>query len=275
MFNESAPDPRIDISKASIARVYDALLGGKDNYEVDRVVFRSIVEASPEAPKSATAIREWLVRVVTWLAGPAGMDQFLDLGSGLPTVQNTHEVAQRANPDAHVVYVDNDPIVSAHGRAILASNEKTRFAELDLTKPEEVLSHPTVTSFLELDRPFALMQCNTLHHLMDDENPREIMQAYIEELPSGSYVALCHFWDPVDEDPELSAFAKEMERRLTGSTMGSGRFRTRAEIASYVEGLELVEPGLVNLHEWWPGGPRMVPITNMDRVFLSGVARKP
>jgi S-adenosyl methyltransferase len=275
MSNDSGLDPRIDTTKASIARVYDALLGGKDNYEADRAVYRSIVEASPEAPKSATAIREWLVRVVTWLAGPAGMDQFLDLGSGLPTVQNTHEVAQRTNSDARVVYVDNDPIVSAHGRAILAGDPNTRFAELDLTKPEDVLSHPTVAGFLELDRPFVLMQCNTLHHLMDGENPREIMKAYIDALPSGSYAALCHFWDPADENPELSAFAKDMEQRLTGSTMGSGRFRTRAEVAGFLEGMELVEPGLVNLHEWWPGGPRTTPITNMDRVFLSGVARKP
>jgi hypothetical protein len=273
--SEPGLGPGIDITKASVARVYDALLGGKNNYEVDRVVYGSIVEASPDAPKTATAIREWLVRVVTWLAGPAGMDQFLDLGSGLPTVQNTHEVAQRTNPDAIVVYVDNDPVVSVHGRALLAANEQTFFAELDLTKPDEVLSDKMVASHLEFDRPLVLMQCNTLHHLMDEDDPHGIMRTYINALPSGSYVALCHFWDPADEDPELSVFAKDMEQRMTGSTMGSGRFRNRREIEGFMEGLELVEPGLVNLHEWWPGGPRVTPITNMDRVFLSGIGRKP
>ncbi|WP_199431471.1 SAM-dependent methyltransferase [Qaidamihabitans albus] len=273
--NEQAPVPVIDTSVASVARVYDALLGGKDNYEVDRVVYRSVLEASPEAPRTATAIRQWLVRVVRWLAGPAGMDQFLDLGSGLPTVENTHEVAQRVNPDARVVYVDNDPVVSAHGRALLEENDRTHFVEMDLTEPERVLAHPAVTENLDLERPFVLMQCNTLHHLMDDENPYQIMKTYVDALPSGSYAALCHFWDPAEENAEFSAFARDMEQRLTGSTMGSGRFRTRQEIRSYLDGLELVEPGLVMLHEWWPEGPRLEPLTNMDQVFLSGVAQKP
>ncbi|MQA09092.1 MAG: hypothetical protein GEU98_11210 [Pseudonocardiaceae bacterium] len=265
----------IDTSTASVARVYDALLGGKDNYEVDRVVYRSVLESSPEAPRTAQAIRQWLVRVVRWLAGPAGMDQFLDLGSGLPTVENTHEVAQRVNPEARVVYIDNDPIVGAHGRALLEENDYTHFAEADLTRPSELLQHPVVTQHLDLERPYVLMQCNTLHHLMDEENPYEIMRSYLDALPSGSYAALCHFWDPAEEDAELSEFAKDMEARLTESSMGSGRFRTRKQIESYLEGLELVEPGLVMLHEWWPEGPRLSPLTNMDQVFLSGVGRKP
>ncbi|WP_028662976.1 SAM-dependent methyltransferase [Saccharomonospora halophila] len=271
----SGGETTIDSTKASVARVYDALLGGKDNYEVDRVVYRSVLESDPQAPATAVAIREWLVRVVRWLAGPAGMDQFLDCGSGLPTQENTHEAAQRLNPEARVVYVDNDPVVGAHGRALLEENPFTHFVEADLVDPEALLRHPDVTRNLDLDRPYVLMQCNTLHHLMDDEDPLGIMRRYVDALPSGSYVALCHFWDPQDEDPESSTFAGDMEQRLTGSSMGSGRFRTRDEIAAYLEGLEPVEPGLVRLHEWWPDGPRLTPLTSMDRVLLSGVARKP
>jgi hypothetical protein len=267
--------PHIDTTTASVARVYDALLGGKDNYEVDRIVYRAVVEADPLAPGAAKAIRKWLGRCVRWLADEAEMDQFLDCGSGLPTVENTHEAAQRANPEARVVYIDNDPTVIAHGRALLEDNDFTHFADADLTKPGELLRHPVVTKYLDLDRPYVLMQCNTLHHLMDDVNPGEIMASYIRALPSGSYVALCHFYDPGDEDPELSAFAKDMERRLSESSMGSGRFRSREEITSFLDGLELVEPGLVKLHEWYPNGPRLKAPSPMEHSFLAGVARKP
>jgi len=265
----------IDTSKASVARVYDALLGGKDNFEVDQAVYRSVVEADPLAPQAARAIRRWLVRCVRWLADEAGMDQFLDCGAGLPTAENTHEAAQRVNHNAEVVYVDNDPIVCAHGSALLATNARTHFVGGDLAEPDKLLRHPVITGNLDLARPYVLMQCNTLHHLPDERNPREIMAAYIEALPSGSYVALCHFYDPGDSDPEMSAFSRDMEKRLSGSSMESGRFRTREEISSYFEGLELVEPGLVKLHEWWPNGPRLKPFSPMEHSFLAGVARKP
>ncbi|MBB4929652.1 hypothetical protein F4561_000472 [Lipingzhangella halophila] len=270
----SATPAGIDASTASVARVYDAILGGEHNYEVDQEVAQSIFEVSPDARRTAQAIRQWLVRVVRWLSGPAGMDQFLDVGSGLPTAENTHEVAQRNNPRARVVYVDNDPLVSAHSDTLLGANPNANFVEGDLTRPQELLRHPTVTGTLELDRPFVLMQCNTLHHLMDEQRPHELMRTYIDALPSGSYVALCHFWDPADEDPELSEFAREVEHRFSTSSMASGRFRTRAEITSYFDGLELVEPGLVELHEWWPDGPRTQPLIPMDHVFLGGVGRK-
>lgn len=266
---------KVDTNTASVARVYDAILGGDNNYEVDQEVFRSLLEVSPDAPRTARAIRKWLVRVVRWLSGPAGMDQFLDVGSGLPTKENTHEVAQYHNPQARIIYADNDPLVSTHSHTLLEGNENAHFLKADLTTPRELLHHPTVTEHLDFERPLVLMQCNTLHHLADEQRPYEIMRAYIDALPSGSYVALCHFWNPAEEDPELSEFASEVEHRFSGSSMGSGRFRTRATIASYLEGLELVEPGLVKLHEWWPDGPRMDPLIPMDKVFLGGVARKP
>ncbi|RNL85286.1 SAM-dependent methyltransferase [Halostreptopolyspora alba] len=272
--NDAVPSG-VDTSTASVARVYDAILGGEHNFDVDREVSKLIFEVSPDARRTAQSIRQWLVRVVRWLSGPAGMDQFLDVGSGLPTSDNTHEVAQRNNPEARVVYVDNDPLVQAYSDTLLGDNPNANFLQGDLTRPQELLSHPTVTENLDLDRPFVLMQSNTLHHLMDEQRPYDLMRTYVDALPSGSYVALCHFWDPAEEDAELSEFAKEIEHRFSTSSMASGRFRTRAEISSYVEGLELVEPGLVKLHEWWPDGPRMEPLIPMDHVFLSCVARKP
>jgi hypothetical protein len=265
----------IDLENASVARVYDALLGGKDNFASDREVYRSIVAADPLAPHAAQEVRRCLGRVVDWLVRQAGVDQFLDLGSGLPTAENTHEIAQRINPDAEVVYVDNDPSVIAHGRALMQDNESTWFTAGDLADPDAILDCPVVSGKLDLQRPYALVQFGTLHHLDDSSDPRAIMQKYVERLPSGAYVALCHFFDAGEEDPDQSAFAQEMQQRLVGSSMGSGRFRTRAEILSFLEGMDLVEPGLVKVHEWWPIGPRMTELSRMDHSVVVAVARKP
>ena len=265
----------IDLENASVARVYDALLGGKDNFASDREVYRSIVEADPLAPHAAQAIRRCLGRAVDWLVRQAGMDQFLDLGSGLPTAENTHEIAQRADPEARVVYVDNDPTVVAHGRALLQDNEQTWFTPADLTRPDAVLDDPVVRGRLDLARPYVLMQFNTLHHIDDAHRPGEIMREYVDRLPSGSYATLCHFYDPGPDEPEQSAFAQDMQVRLAGSSMGSGWFRREEEILSYLGGLELVEPGLVKLHEWWPVGPRIDELSRMDHALVVAVGRKP
>jgi hypothetical protein len=264
----------IDTSKASIARVYDAFLGGKDNYEVDREVVRAILEISPDSPAVAREFRDALVRMVRFLVASAGIDQFLDCGSGLPTAENTHQVAQRINSEATVVYFDNDPIVAAHGRALLEDNDRTHFGVADLRQPEEVLRHPAVTRHLDFARPLALMQCGTMHHLEDSERPDQIMARYIEALPSGSYVAISHFYDPADGSP-ISELAREAERRFQASSMGTGRYRTMTEIAAYLDGLELVEPGLVPNFVWWPDGPWISPIPDLARCTLVGLARKP
>ena len=265
----------IDLENASVARVYDALLGGKDNFASDREVYRSVVAADPLAPRAAQEVRRCLGRVVDWLVRQAGMDQFLDLGSGLPTAENTHEIAQRINPDADVVYVDNDPSVIAHGRALMQDDESTWFTAGDLADPDGILDCPVISEKLDLQRPYALVQFSTLHHVADSGNPRDIMQKYVQRLPSGSYVALCHFFDAGAEDPQQSAFAQDMQQRLLGSSMGSGWFRTRAEILSFLDGLDLVEPGLVKVHEWWPVGPRCTELSQMDESVVVAVARKP
>jgi SAM-dependent methyltransferase len=265
--------PKIDTTRASIARVYDASGGGKDNYEVDRELHRRAMEIMPDVDGGRIRIRNWLIRVVRFLAGPGGIDQFLDIGSGLPTAENTHEAAQRLNPEAVVVYVDNDPVVIAHGRAILEENEHTHFIAGDLRNPREILQHAVVTKHLDFTRPVALIQSATLHHVEDDENPHEVMAEYVAALPSGSYVALSHFHNPSDGS-RLAGLAQSMEDLYRGG-LGSGRFRTRAEIEAFLEGLELVEPGLVRLEEWWPDGPRLRPLDDSDHLVLGAVARKP
>jgi S-adenosyl methyltransferase len=270
---DDAVTPRIDTTRPSVARVYDMFLGGKDHYEVDREVYRRTMEIEPSTPLLARAMRQWLIRVVRYLSDRANIDQFLDCGSGLPTAENTHQVAQRVNAEATVVYVDNDPMVIAHGRALLEENDRTHFLAGDLRDPEALFAHPTVTRYLDFDRPLALMQCGTIHHLEDSDNPRELMARYIERLPSGSFVALSHFCDPADGS-ETSALAKVLEANLRAA-VGSGRCRTPAQIESLLDGLELLEPGVVPVGEWWPDGPRLKPLAAVDRIGYGAVGRKP
>jgi S-adenosyl methyltransferase len=279
----SDPGPRsgvrvpvgVDPTRASIARVYDATLGGKDNYAVDREVVRKIEEVAPGQSDVARMNRRWLVRVVRYLAGPdAGIDQFLDVGSGLPTLENTHDVAQRRNPEARVVYVDNDPVCNAYGRALLEANEHTHFVAADLTEPRTLLAHPDVTTYLDLTQPVALILCGILHHVDDELDPVGIMSKYIDALPSGSFVAITSFWNP-DDKSDASRMAKELERRFTTLGLGSGWYRTRDEIAAFFCGLPFVAPGLVELDDWWPAGPPLRPRPTEERLLLGGVARKP
>src|SRR6201999_2281334 len=153
---------------------------------------------APQMKLLGRAGRNWLVRVSRFLAGSAGLDQFLDLGAGLPAAENTHQAAQRMNPDARVVYVDNDPVVAAHGRALLEENDNTRLVNADLTRPDEIFTDPEITRHLDLTQPLALIHSSTVHHISDSEKPAEMMRRYIELLPSGSYLALSHFADPQD-----------------------------------------------------------------------------
>jgi len=263
----------IDTAKASVARVYDAFLGGKDNYEVDREVFRRVQQAAPEARLLAWDNRNFLIRVTRFIASETGVTQFLDCGSGLPTAENTHQVAQRIQPDARVVYVDNDPVVLAHGRALLEENDQTHLSAADIFEPREILDDEIVRKHLDFSQPIALFQLGTLHHYDGERSPGDIMQEYIEGLPSGSYVALSHFFDP--ESSEHSELARRMEQIFLHSPMGSGMFRTRTEIESMFPGLELVEPGLTRCADWWPDGPRVKPLDQVSHCILGAVGRKP
>lgn len=267
----------IDTTKASIARVYDAALDGKDNFEVDREVLRQVGQAAPEVKDLAWSNRRFLNRVCHYLADQAGIAQFLDCGSGLPTAENTHQIVQRVNPEAEIVYVDNDPVVIAHGQALLEENERTHFAAADIFDPNEVLAHDTVRRHLDFDEPIALLHIGTLHHYLGDDGP-QLMRTYVDALAPGSYVAIAHFFDP--ETTEHSALARKMEELFIHSPMGSGRFRTREQIRALLPGLDVLPPGpnrpadveLCDL--WWPNGPKHRPLNQAEHCIAALVGRK-
>jgi hypothetical protein len=264
----------VDQNKPSVARIYDCFLGGKDNYEIDRQVFRQISAVAPEMSQLARTGRYWLLRAVRFLAGSARITQFIDLGAGLPTTENTHQAAQRMNPLARVVYVDNDPVVAARGRALLEENDRTHLVLADLTDPEEILRGAAVGAHLDLTRPIGLLHSATMPHVPDERDPWGILARYVELLPSGSYVALSHFHDPRDGG-EGGLLATVLEDAFVNGAMGSGYFRTREQIGRMFTGLDLVEPGLTALADWWPDGPRVFAGTPADLVTLGGVGRRP
>ncbi|MFR9727646.1 SAM-dependent methyltransferase [Saccharopolyspora sp. MS10] len=264
----------IDTSRPSLARVYDFALGGKDNFAVDRELNRMLNREVPDANALARTSRAFLIRAVRFLAVEAGIDQYLDCGSGLPTAENTHQVAQRAVPESRVVYVDNDPAVAAHSRALLADNDRSHFLGADVFQPELLLADPLVRGALDFSRPLGLLHVGTLHHYDEAAGGRpvaEIMGEYLAALPSGSFLAFSHFFDPEDEH---SGPARRLQE-LLGSGMGSGFFRTRAQLEPVLAGLDLLEPGLVVADEWWPDGPRLTPLSAVGHCVIAAVARKP
>ncbi|WP_158884348.1 SAM-dependent methyltransferase [Amycolatopsis anabasis] len=263
----------VDPTRASIARVYDAFLNGKDNYEIDREVLRGVQKAAPEAQELAFENRGFLIRACRFLATQTGITQFLDCGSGLPTAENIHQVVQRVNPDATVVYIDNDPVVLAHGRALLEENEQTHFISADIFQPQEIMESEEIRRHIDFSQPIAFLQLGTLHHYDGPrERPAEMMREYLEYLPSGSYVAISHFLDPENEHSEV---ARRMEHMFLHSPMGSGTFRTRAELEELFDGLEMVPPGLELCAKWWPDGPQLKPLNQVQYCIAGGIGRKP
>lgn len=260
------PAPEIDTSVPSIARVYDAILGGKDNYPVDQEIADEVGRAFPDGGEGARTNRRLLVRAVRHIA-EQGIDQFLDIGSGLPTAQNTHEVAQEVNPDAKVVYVDNDPIVLAHGRALLATDDHTVVVTADVRDPQHLLARPEVTGMLDLDRPVGLILNAVIHHLLDSEDPAGLVETYKERLAPGSFLLLTHFCSSTPEARGLEAVLQQ--------ALGRGQLRTMAQIAGFFEGMEMVEPGVVYLPYWRPDGPVEAPLEISGLLVAGGVGRKP
>lgn len=270
--SEYPPSADIDTSRPSIARAYDAMLDGKDNYEVDRQLVTQVRQRYPGMYTVTQDNRQWLIRVVRYLAHTAGIDQFIDCGSGLPTAENTHEAVQRINNHAEVVYIDNDPVVLAHGRALLEENERTHFAACDFRNDDELLNDPVVTRYIDFTRPIGFLQVGSLHHVADSVDPAALMRRYIDALVPGSFVAISHFCDHT-EDAELSAIASDLESVLAGD-LESGRFRTVPEIADLFGDLPLIEPGIVPVAEWWPDGPMAAPLDPEQKLVMGGVARK-
>jgi hypothetical protein len=262
------------MSKPSVARVYDCFLGGKDNYAADRAVCKEIAAAAPQLARIVQGERAWLGRVTRFLVNSARIEQILVVGAGLPGLENTHEAAQRLNSDTRVIYVDDDPVVLAHGRAILEENDLTHLVDADLTRPDDVLGHEMVKKYLDPDLPVALIQSRTMHHVPGALRPQEIVRRYLELLPSGSYLVLSHFCDPEDDGP-ATQLARFVEAVFTRNGTRPVYFRSRAQIDAFFDGLELVPPGVGRLRDWWPDGPLLAPATKEDDMILGGVARKP
>jgi S-adenosyl methyltransferase len=263
----------LDISRPNVARVYDAMLGGKDNFAADREFVAEVLRFAPMAPLGAIANRQFLRRVVRYLIAEAGVTQFLDLGSGLPTQGNVSQVAHEFDPDARVVHVDFDPVVFAHSKALLADARTTDFVLGDLRKPAGILWDPVVRSLIDFGRPVGLLALAVLHHLEDGDRPWRIMDTLRAAMPAGSYLAISSLRLPGPDRPELRAITLEGEKLLTG-TLGSGRWREDGEILSWFGDWPLVEPGLVPLAEWRPLVPGIIPYPELRYSFSAGVARK-
>ncbi|MEN3535837.1 SAM-dependent methyltransferase [Microbispora sp. ZYX-F-249] len=233
----------IDIRTPNVARMYDYYLGGKDNFAADREAAERVIAAAPVTREVARGNRAFLGRVVRFLAGEAGIGQFLDIGAGLPTRDNVHQVAQRANAAARVVYVDNDPVVLSHARALLATDERTRVVLGDVRKPGDILTDPEVRSLLDLSRPVAVLLVAVLHFVPDHEDPYGAVRALVDAMAPGSFLVVSH----IEHRPELATAAKPYDRANAPVVP-----RTFDEVARFFDGLELVPPGLVNVRRWRP-----------------------
>jgi hypothetical protein len=265
----------VDTTRASIARVHDYSLGGKDNYAVDRAAYARVLEVAPHQGDVSVMNRRWLHRVVRYMAGRAGVDQFLDIGAGLPTAPPpVHEVAQSENRGATVVYVDNDPVCNAHGRVLLEQNEDTHFISADFLEAGTLFENKDVRRYLELSRPVGVIVSGLLSHVDDALDPAAVMREYAARMPPGSYLAISHAYDPGDEDTAGHDLARSMERAFVDGGLGSGWFRTREQIGEFFGGLELIEPGLVPLNDWWPSGPVFRDPHPEECLVLGGVAVK-
>ncbi|MEU3839455.1 SAM-dependent methyltransferase [Streptomyces sp. NPDC028635] len=265
----------IDSTKPSIARVYDYLLGGKDNYAVDREIGDVFKRDLPGSVAIAFANRAALTRAVREIATTTDVRQFVDLGSGLPTADNVHQVAQRHAPESRVVYVDTDPQVLVHGRALLEENDNTRVVPADVRDPEAIRNHPDTVELIDFDRPVAVIFSAILHHVNDEEDPAAIVRYWREQVPAGSYFFVSHFRS--GNNPETEEAEKVLQQ-----TFGRGRWRSDEEIAALLEGLEILEPGVVPASLWrpdvvdsrWNRGGGQRELTVWEHLISAGMARK-
>jgi SAM-dependent methyltransferase len=257
----------IDITVPATARMYDFWLGGHDNFAADRAAALAVSEAAPEAQLIAVENRKFLRRAVRYLAAEAGIAQFLDIGTGLPTQGNVHEVAQRVNPDARVVYVDNDPMVLAHSRA-LKTGGNTAVIEADLRDPGTVLDHSSTRALLDFTQPLAVLLVAVLHFLSDNDGPHAIVATVCDALPPGSYLVISHATDGIRGEPAARVAEHYRKHVASGATL-----RDRSEIMRFFTGLKLVEPGLVQVPHW--RRDEAEPADAGKVWFLGAVGRKP
>ena len=267
----ASTSPEIDVTKPHPARMYDYFLGGKDNFAADRAVAAQVLASWGSVRTAVRENRAFLGRAVRYLTGEAGISQFLDIGTGLPSANNVHEVAQAINPEARVVYADNDPIVLAHARALLASGPHgvTAYLDADIRKPEAILAHPVTRDALDFTKPIALILVAVLHFLPDEDNPRRIVQTLTSALPPGSYLVASHATaehNPAGLDGAGRAYSQGGMR---------GALRTSEEFGELAfAGLDLVDPGVVLVSDWRPEQDAIRPVASEVNTY-GGVARKP
>ena len=265
------PVSEIDPSKPHSARIYDYGLGGKNHFAADRAVAEQVLKNMPQAITVARENRKFLGRTVRYLVAEAGVRQFLDIGAGLPTTENVHEVAQRVDPKARIVYVDNDPLVLVHARALLKGTPegRTGYIHADLQDPAAILADPVTRQVLDFSEPIGLILVSVLPFLTDDDRPEEVLATLLDALPPGSYLAATH--TTAEHDPEGWAATG----RAYSAARIQGQLRESSEFARMAfSGLDLVPPGVVLVSEWRPDDDALLP-TPAEVSCYGGVARKP
>ncbi|MER5768782.1 SAM-dependent methyltransferase [Streptomyces sp. NPDC001985] len=268
MRNESWRPDAIDTTVPSVARMYDYYLGGKDNYESDRVACEELLTQVPSTKVLAVNNRRFLQRVVRLLATEYGIRQFIDHGSGLPTQDNVHQVAQAVDPASKVVYVDNDPIVLAHGRALLDENDRTAVIQADMRDTEGIFGHADTARLIDFDQPVAALFVSVMHCIPDESDPAALIRRVAERLAPGSFLVVCQL---VSERPEIRKFVTDFMAEATGGHWG--RVRAQSEVTEYFTGLDVLEPGLVEVSTWRPDND-LAPVQETDEwIEWGGVAR--
>jgi len=265
------PADRIDTENAHSARIYDYILGGKDYYPADKEAGDAMSREWPAMPIHMKANRDWMNRAVAYLAKEAGIRQFLDIGTGIPTSPNLHEIAQSVAPESRVVYVDNDPIVLTLSQGLLASTPqgRTAYIEADFQHPEDILDSPDFRETLDLTEPVALTVIAIVHFVLDEDDAVGIVRRLLDPLPSGSYLAMS-IGTAEFAPEEVGRVAHEYKARNMPM-----RLRTFPEAQEFFEGLELVEPGIVQVHKWHPDAESGEGIRDEDIAMYGAVARKP
>lgn len=258
--------PEIDSQKPSVARVYDYLLGGSHNFTSDRDLATGLLRIEPQAREIARANRAFLGRAACHLV-ESGIDQFIDIGSGIPTQGNVHEITQRLNPESTVVYVDSDPVAVAHSRVILTGNERAAVVQADMRRPDDILGDPTVRALIDFDRPIGLLMVASLHLIKAEEDPYGIVAAMRDVAAPGSHLVISHLTH--DSEAGKAAAIEKLYTRATNPAVA----RSRVEIERFFDGFELLEPGIVGL-PWWR--PEDGPLDGDPGRFLAlgGVGRK-
>jgi SAM-dependent methyltransferase len=257
----------IDVGTPSVARMYDWLLGGIENYESDRAACMELLKVAPSSREMALVNRAFLRRVVRYLAEERGVRQFLDHGSGLPTQDNVHQIAQRVHSSSRVVYVDKDPIVLAHGRTTLEENGGTAVVSADMLRTDEIFDHPEVKRLIREDEPTAALFVSVLHCLKDTDDPAALIRRVAQRLAPGSFLVVCQL---VSDRAEVRQGVTDLMLQATGGRWG--RVREKHEVAAYFAGLDVIDPGLVDVTQWRPDN-EVLPRRPQEWQEWGGVAR--